>query len=622
MKKFGLVLLPILTFPAIAAACDNKDKAQKNSNNPGTQNIDSVAAELQKLKDELQDEITKASSKRNHYLGDYTDYAFEQSAKVIQEAVNAHHDAKTTEEVKEAIAKLKAEIKEIDSYYALSKEEKQKRAKDDFNKALADAKAAKAKLTKPSALEVLDNSIAKAESNKEGDPHYFKNLLQWTHESKNDIKEAQKLEEKTDEELLMLYLDRESNILNTFNREYNASGSFEEQAEKLKEIFKKAKENKKENYKEQEIKLRKEISEILEKISKEAITPSKANELAKLVKNGELIIGDEYKYILSDAFAGNRKIKKVTLGKKIEKIERGAFDNAAVEFITFNEDLKSLEGFSNTKVKELTLPKKLEKFAGFNNTKITKLVLPKTLKSFALSSTFLEELEFESDFKFDKVNPDSYYESIAISKQLLPSLSKILVADESAKKNLLEKLKTTITDSNKIALGKDYIKYLAYIVNVKIVKKFASLKEDQKKKIIEVLKKIYQSDKKDTKPDEKDTKSEIKDLIAKLNNENLKSVLEKVLSSYKYEMISAKHNFEMFDAAITNLIEILKAINFELKAETMKNDSDLTQYNPGTDVTPGEITNYFESEKKKYDDAKNGNGSNEWEKIVEVRKAK
>lgn len=33
MKKFSFVLLPILTFPAIAAACDNKDKATKNPDN-------------------------------------------------------------------------------------------------------------------------------------------------------------------------------------------------------------------------------------------------------------------------------------------------------------------------------------------------------------------------------------------------------------------------------------------------------------------------------------------------------------------------------------------------------------------------------------------------------------
>nr|WP_307934711.1 hypothetical protein [Mycoplasmopsis bovis] len=168
-------------------------------------------------------------------------------------------------------------------------------------------------------LRVLDDSIAKAESNKEGDPHYFTSLLKWTYKSKKDIEEAQKLEEKSDKELLKLYLSKESNILNTFNREYNASGSFDMQAEKLKEIFKKANENKNEDYRDQEVNLRKEISEILEKISKEAITPSKANELAKLVKNGELIIGDDYKYILSDAFADNKKIKKVTLGKKIEK---------------------------------------------------------------------------------------------------------------------------------------------------------------------------------------------------------------------------------------------------------------------------------------------------------------
>nr|WP_307906566.1 hypothetical protein [Mycoplasmopsis bovis] len=124
----------------------------------------------------------------------------------------------------------------------------------------------------------------------------------------------------------------------------------------------------------------------------------------------------------------------------------------------------------------------------FNSTKITKLLLPKTLKSFALNNTFLEELEFESDFKFNTVSPDSYYESIAINQQLLPSLKKIYVSDDSAKKNLLEKLKTIITESKKIKLGEDYIKFLAYIVNVKIVKKFASINEDKKKKIIDALK--------------------------------------------------------------------------------------------------------------------------------------
>lgn len=60
--------------------------------------------------------------------------------------------------------------------------------------------------------------------------------------------------------------------------------------------------------------------------------------------------------------------------------------------------------------------KKLEKFVGFNNIKINKLVFFKILKLFVLSSIFLEELEFELDFKFDKVNFDLYYELIVISK--------------------------------------------------------------------------------------------------------------------------------------------------------------------------------------------------------------
>lgn len=36
----------------------------------------------------------------------------------------------------------------------------------------------------------------------------------------------------------------------------------------------------------------------------------------------------------------------------------------------------------------------------------------------------------------------------------------------------------------------------------------------------------------------------------------------------------------------------------------------------------GEIINYFDLEKKKYEDGKNGNGFNEWEEIIEVKKVK
>nr|WP_307911008.1 hypothetical protein [Mycoplasmopsis bovis] len=89
-------------------------------------------------------------------------------------------------------------------------------------------------------LRVLDDSIAKAESNKEGDPHYFTSLLKWTYKSKKDIEEAQKLEEKSDKELLKLYLSKESNILNTFNREYNAKWFFWHASRKTKRDFQKS----------------------------------------------------------------------------------------------------------------------------------------------------------------------------------------------------------------------------------------------------------------------------------------------------------------------------------------------------------------------------------------------
>ncbi|UUM25781.1 leucine-rich repeat protein [Mycoplasmopsis agalactiae] len=450
MKKFGLVLLPILTFPAIAAACDNKDKAQKDSNNPGTENIDSVAAELQKLKDELQDEITKASSKRNHYLGDYTDYAFEQSAKVIQAAVNAHNNAKTAEEVKDAIAKLKAGIKEIDSYYALSKVEKQKLAKKDFDKALKTTKEAKAKLTKPSAIEILDNSIAKAESNKEGDPHYFKNLLEWTSEYQKAIDEAQKLEKKSDEELWASYLLRESSIISKFEREFNTSNLFDDKVTEIKKLFEVAKKNVGKEYKKKEAEIRKAIADILDKINKEAITIEKSKELARSVsKEGELVIPDQYKYILSGAFAKTRNIKKVKFGENLEVIESEVFDNSSVETVEFNDKLKTLNGFNNTKITTLKLPKALEKFDGFKGTKIDNLTLPKTLKSMLLRNGILKEITFEDDEEFKNITSKTEFDKVVINKELFPSLEKIFVKSEEAKKKLIEKLKANGNGMNK-----------------------------------------------------------------------------------------------------------------------------------------------------------------------------
>ncbi|QQH36437.1 hypothetical protein HYD88_02695 [Mycoplasmopsis bovis] len=59
-----------------------------------------------------------------------------------------------------------------------------------------------------------------------------------------------------------------------------------------------------------------------------------------------------------------------------------------------------------------------------------------------------------------------------------------------------------------------------------------------------------------------------------LKSENLKDTLEKVLNSYKYEKISAKNKFEVFDAAIEMLKDILRAYGFDLKTETIKNDPD------------------------------------------------
>ncbi len=132
------------------------------------------------------------------------------------------------------------------------------------------------------------------------------------------------------------------------------------------------------------------------------------------------------------------------------------------------------------------------------------------------------------------------------------------------RKICLEKLKTIITESKKIKLGEDYIKFLAYIVNVKIVKKFASINEDKKKKIIDALKEA------DTTQKMKHTKKEklslkLMKFVADLKSENLKDTLEKVLNSYKYEKISAKNKFEVFDACYRNVKRHIESIWFWFK---------------------------------------------------------
>ncbi len=128
------------------------------------------------------------------------------------------------------------------------------------------------------------------------------------------------------------------------------------------------------------------------------------------------------------------------------------------------------------------------------------------------------------------------------------------------RKICLEKLNKNITESKKIKLGEDYIKFLAYIVNVKIVKKFASITEDKKKKIIEAL--LESSIKKE---ETKKTKSGIEKIVADLKSENLKDTLEKVLDSYKYEKISAKNKFEVFDACYRNVKRHIESIWFLFK---------------------------------------------------------
>ncbi|TKA59042.1 hypothetical protein MBOVa_4470 [Mycoplasmopsis bovis 8790] len=444
MKKISFILLPILTFPAIAAACDNtsKDKADKKKDEKAV--ASSENDELKKIKDELQDEIDKAQQKRDAYSDDVATNTnvFGQSAKVIQDAIDAHHRATTVEEVKEAIKKLKEEIKRLDSLFVLSKEEKQEIAQNDFDKALATTKEAKAKLTKPSSIEILEKSIKDAESIKKGEKHYYGELIKWTAAYQKRIDEANKLEAKSDEELWNAYLLRETNIIDGFSREYNSTSQFDNELEQLKKLFKEAKENKDKKYKEQETQLRKNVSDILEKISKSAITASKAKELAKLLdKNGELVIGNDIKYILSGAFADQKNIKKVKFGENLEVIEPGAFDNSGVESVEFNNKLKTLDGFNNTKLSSITLPKTLETFGGFKGTKIDKIALPKSLKSFLWQNSILKELTFEDDATFDKVKSTVSLDGIVINKQLLPSLEKIIVKDMEAKNKLIEKLK-------------------------------------------------------------------------------------------------------------------------------------------------------------------------------------
>lgn len=62
---------------------------------------------------------------------------------------------------------------------------------------------------------------------------------------------------------------------------------------------------------------------------------------------------------------------------------------------------------------------------------------------------FLKEITFEDDEEFKNITSKTEFDKVVINKELFPSLEKIFVKSEEAKKKLIEKLKANGNGMNK-----------------------------------------------------------------------------------------------------------------------------------------------------------------------------
>ncbi|WP_029608453.1 leucine-rich repeat domain-containing protein [Mycoplasma simbae] len=431
MKKKLILLgtVPSAFLPIAAVACTtNEDKKTPGDGEVKPGNPDQEKTPLQLAKEKLHEEIQIATEKHKKYSGDYDLKAFYESAEAINEATAVYHNATVVDQVEAGITKLKEAIKKTDVYFSLGREQKQELVKQTLREEIAKANEVKATLTKDDAIEVIETSVASANSIQEGADRYYRKLGEATRNIHDAVELAKELEQKTNLELFERYINTGSAVLNEFERQYGNDAIYQDIQADIRSEFQKAAEllnTLKEQAQVQQgqtpdeakqrqiaeanaqaqtkkVELRATIKRLIDGAKNEAITPEIARQLFKITDT-TVEIPAAVKFIHANSFNDFSELTTLTLNSHLVSIDQGAFSDTKITAVTLPASLTKLSGFDRTQVSSLVIPANvktvdhafnnvttlttltlhegLTSISGFDNTKITSLTLPASLTS-------------------------------------------------------------------------------------------------------------------------------------------------------------------------------------------------------------------------------------------------
>ena len=160
-------------------------------------------------------------------------------------------------------------------------------------------------------------------------------------------------------------------------------------------------------------------SEVIETIKITGNTQFHSTSLSEVLKQFpsvyEVIINSE---IIPMGFVANTKIRKITIGKDVERIEERAFENCqTLESVTFNSNSKLSTindyAFRNCiNLKEIQLPKSLEKIdfkKVFENCKEIKIEIEEENEYYRIENDIVYSKNESSIIYYDNKKTESYY---------------------------------------------------------------------------------------------------------------------------------------------------------------------------------------------------------------------
>ncbi|WP_165381409.1 leucine-rich repeat domain-containing protein [Mycoplasmopsis phocirhinis] len=636
MKKNKLILLSstLSLIPFVAVACNKKENVndEKITSQPDQSIQSNQKSDFEIQKEKLQKIIENAQEKHKSYSSEEGNEAFTTSAQGIDEATKVFHEAKTVEELIQAGQKLNQVIEQSEKYNNLTIDEKRQLVKDRFNQQLNEAKKVLATLSKPDAIDLLQNTITESENIAETDLRYYNKLIKATANIKLIINNSLDLNNKTNKELYELYLNQESKIINNFEREFGNNEIYLNIQNKIRKLFSDEKNADKADYTEQTYQQKQmDLKQQLNKLLTEVKTTTLTKEVASSLYNSEITsleLLPEIRYIQQDAFKNYSDLQNVTFNDKLETIEQGAFANTkinslnlpqslrkiggfdrtpieeltlpqnteVVEFafnnanklsqLTLNQNLQEISGFDGTAIKTLNLPNTLTKFYGFRHSLITELSLPATLTTFVTNLPHLTTLTIPQNFNLDLVSTNiSSTSGIVISSELFPKLENIYVANEEQKTKLKSILSTNIVIENEDEI-RAQISTLETSKNTRVrdLQQYISYLQDIAKIAIDNYPNIDMA-----------AKQQLIELSQPEKNDNA-SVIQEVknyLIDSKYAW-TANKKLTNIDENIAGLKQIITLLNYNFDVEFIKNDTKLNS----------ETRANFAAENQKYNDNK------------------